>query len=170
MSPRGSPRDVSVCPQALQEEALPSARNTLPSCPSIPPRQPRPATVGLGPGPFPSCQGPKHLAKQKCLLGEEQRRVAVLVVPYSHLSLGHSWVHRVSRLFHSHQGDLRWIRVTLRASTPSVLSCPSPGGTCATQNLLNMVGKGFTLVAPTASFPCVSFSGSGATPWSSVPV
>lgn len=31
---------MSVCPQALQEEALPSARNTLPSCPSIPPDSP----------------------------------------------------------------------------------------------------------------------------------
>ncbi|KAL2299210.1 hypothetical protein Nmel_013852 [Mimus melanotis] len=55
----GSPRDVSVCPQAVQREVLPSAFVLL---------HPR---------------GPKGLAEQNCPLGEEQSRGVVLVIyPY----------------------------------------------------------------------------------------
>ncbi|XP_051487307.1 actin-binding LIM protein 3 isoform X2 [Apus apus] len=148
-APQRETQNVSMCPRALQKEALPSAHNVLPSSPSISTCQSYPGTVGLGPESSPSCQGPKLLAKQKRLLGKGQRSVVVLVVRYSHPSLGHSWFHRVSRLFQNHQGDSRWIRVTLRASHPSALPHPSPGGSCATQALLNTAGGGFALVAST---------------------
>lgn len=98
-----------------------------PQCPTFIPLHPSPDSPiqgrwGSDQSSFPSCHGPKHLAKQNCLLGGEQRRVVVLVVPYSRSSLGCSQFHRVSRLFQSHRGDSRWIRITLRASPP--LPCP----------------------------------------------
>lgn len=52
--------------------------------------------------------------------------------------------------FQSHQGDSRWIKVTLRAGPPSALSCRSPRGSCDTQTLLNVVEEGFAFVLPMA--------------------
>lgn len=90
---------MSMCPQALQEEAGSFA--PCPQCPTFtplhpPPNSPVPGLLGLGPESFPSCQGPKHLAEES-LLGEEQRRMVVLVLPYSHSSLGCSWFRRVRK-------------------------------------------------------------------------
>lgn len=122
----GSPRDVSLCPQAPQGEALPSACSALPSSPSILHLTSSSSRDCGGQSRVPPLlPGPKSLAEQDCPPAEEQSRGVVLLLSCS--CLGRSWCRRVSRLFQSHHGDSGWIRVTLRAIPTSPCPTQAPG-------------------------------------------
>lgn len=124
----GSPRDVSLCPQAPQGEALPSACSALPSPPSILHLTSSSSRDCGGQSRVPPLlPGPKSLAEQDCPLAEEQSRGVVLLLSCSRSCLGRSWCRRVSRLFQSHHGDSGWIRVTLRAIPTSPCPTQAPG-------------------------------------------
>lgn len=124
----GSPRDVSLCPQAPQGEALPSACSALPSPPSILHLTSSSSRNCGGQSRVPPLlPGPKCLAEQDCPPAEEQSRGVVLLLSCSRSCLGRSWCRRVSRLFQSHHGDSGWIRVTLRAIPTSPCPTQAPG-------------------------------------------
>lgn len=122
----GSPRDVSLCPQAPQGEALPSACSALPSPPSVLHLTSSSSRdCGAQSRVPPLLPGPKCLAEQDCPPAEEQSRGVVVLLSCS--CLGRSWCRRVSRLFQSHHGDSGWIRVTLRAIPTSPCPTQAPG-------------------------------------------